>query len=118
MSGAEGHVVSLAVGVLVVALLYRRITAIGKLTVVLWAGMLVTVLWIVIGGVAHFQRAVAFDFPPGAFTFSRGFLSGLGSAMLIAMYDLMGYYDVSLRGRRSAPAGSAPFRARLSARCW
>ncbi|HLH20578.1 MAG TPA: APC family permease, partial [Bryobacteraceae bacterium] len=37
---------------------------------------------------------MAFDFPPGAFRFSTGFAAGLGSAMLIAMYDFMGYYDI------------------------
>ena len=41
---------------------------------------------------------MAFDFPPGAFTFSRGFVAGLGSAMLIAMYDFMGYYDICYVG--------------------
>ena len=35
---------------------------------------------------------------PGAFTFSRGFAAGLGSAMLIAMYDFMGYYDICYTG--------------------
>jgi amino acid transporter len=41
---------------------------------------------------------VVFDFPAGAFTFSTGFVAGLGSAMLIAMYDLLGYYDVCYVG--------------------
>src|SRR5207244_1719797 len=78
----------------VTVLLYRRITAVGKLTVVLWVGMLATVLWIIASGFLHFNSKVAFDFPPNAFTFSTGFAAGLGSAMLIAMYDFMGYYDV------------------------
>ncbi len=83
-----------AVGLLVMALLYRRIGAIGKLTVVLWLGMLVTVVIVIVSGLAHFDSAVVFDFPPGAFNFSLGFAAGLGSAMLIAMYDFMGYYDI------------------------
>lgn len=109
MTDTQGHLVSLGVGVVVVVLLYRRITAIGKLTVVLWAGMLVTVLWIIIGGIANFKPAVAFDFPPGAFTFTRGFFSGLGSAMLIAMYDFMGYYDICyVGGEVRQPARTIP----------
>jgi amino acid transporter len=86
--------VAMGAGVLVTALLYRRVTAIGKLTVVLWIGMLVTVASVIVGGLSHFQAKVAFDFPPGAFRFSTGFAAGLGSAMLIAMYDFMGYYDI------------------------
>src|SRR5436305_13381236 len=48
MGPAQARLVSLSVAVVVVVLLYRRITAIGRLTVVLWIGMLVTVLWIAI----------------------------------------------------------------------
>ena len=94
MTPAGARAVAIGVGVLVTALLYRRVTAVGKLTVVLWIGMLATVLWIVVSGLANFNPKVAFDFPPGAFRFSAGFVAGLGSAMLIAMYDFMGYYDV------------------------
>jgi amino acid transporter len=93
--GTRGaHVVSVLVGLVVMALLYRRIGAVGKLMVVLWLGMLLTVLVVLVSGLTHFNAAIAFDFPPNAFTFSVGFVSGLGSAMLIAMYDFMGYYDI------------------------
>jgi APA family basic amino acid/polyamine antiporter len=98
MGTAETRLVSLAVGTVVVALLYRRITAVARLTIVLWIGMLATVVWIIAAGLMNFDARVVFDFPPGAFTFSRGFLAGLGSAMLIAMYDFMGYYDICYVG--------------------
>ena len=98
MGPTQSRFVSLSVAVVVVVLLYRRITAIARLTVVLWIGMLATVLWIGISGLSNFHAAVAFDFPPNAFTFSRGFAAGLGSAMLIAMYDFMGYYDICYIG--------------------
>lgn len=86
--------VSMTVGVLVMLLLYRRVTSIGKLTVVLWIGMLITVLWVIFAGLTHFNAKVVFDFPPDAFRFSTGFVAGLGSATLIAIYDFMGYYDI------------------------
>jgi len=98
MSAGQGRWIVAGTGLLVIALLYRRITAVGKLTVVLWVGMLATVGWIIAGGLAHFHAGVVFDFPPGAFTFTRGFAAGLGSAMLIAMYDFMGYYDICYVG--------------------
>ena len=94
--GASGaRLVSVGVGLVVMALLYRRIGAVGKLMVALWLGMLVTALVVIVSGLTHFNAAIAFDFPPNAFTFSVGFVSGLGSAMLIAMYDFMGYYDIA-----------------------
>lgn len=90
--------VGLTVGLIAVVLLYRRITAIARLTVVLWAGMLVTVVWVIGSGLAHFNPGLAFDFPPNAFRFSSGFAMGLGSAMLVAMYDFLGYYDICFVG--------------------
>lgn len=98
MSAAAMRAVSMSVGVLVIVLLYRRVTSIGKLTVVLWVGMLVTVLWVIFAGLTHFDRKVVFDFPPNAFRFSTGFVAGLGSATLIAIYDFMGYYDICYVG--------------------
>lgn len=94
MGRLETRLVSLAVGLLVVGLLYRGITAVGRLTVALWSGMLVTVIWIIASGLLHFDAGKAFDFPPQAFDFSSGFFLGLGGAMLIAMYCFLGYYDI------------------------
>ncbi len=88
----------MGIGILVIVLLYRQITVIARLTVILWTGMLGAVLWIVISGLIHFDARLAFDFPPGALSFTRGFFFGLGSAMLIAMYDFLGYYDICYVG--------------------
>ncbi len=92
----ETRAVAAGAGVLVMILLYRNITAVGRLTVILWSGMLITVLVMIGAGIAKFDPKLAFDFPPDAFSFSRGFFMGLGGAMLIAMYDFLGYYDVCL----------------------
>jgi amino acid transporter len=103
------RLVCIAVGLAVVVLLYRRVTAVGRLTVVLWLGMLATVLWIIASGLANFHSSLVFDFPPNAFTFTRGFAAGLGSAMLIAMYDFMGYYDICyVGGEVRDPARTIP----------
>jgi amino acid transporter len=91
-------VVAMAVGLLNIALLYRRIGEIGRLTVSLWIGTLVTTLAVIATGALHFDAAIAFDFPPGAFQFSLGFLMGLGAAARIGIYDYLGYYDVCYIG--------------------
>jgi APA family basic amino acid/polyamine antiporter len=101
--------VCVGAGVLVMLLLYRRVTAVGRLTVALWVGMLVTALWIIASGLANFHASTAFDFPSGAFTFSRGFFAGLGSAMMIAMYDFMGYHNICyVGGEVRDPARTIP----------
>jgi amino acid transporter len=79
-------------------LLYRRITSIGKITVSLWIGTLLTTLAVIVTGAMQFNPARAFDFPPGAFNFSLGFLFGLGAASRIGVYDYLGYYDICYIG--------------------
>ena len=86
------------VGVVNIALLYRRIHSLAKITVSLWVGTLVTVLAVIVTGAMHFDRRIAFDFPPGAFKFSLGFFLGLGAAARIGIYDYLGYYDVCYIG--------------------
>jgi amino acid transporter len=87
-----------AVGIINVALLYRRIHSIARITVSLWVGTLVTVLAVIVTGAWHFDARVAFDFPRGAFDFSLGFFLGLGAAARIGIYDYLGYYDVCYIG--------------------
>jgi amino acid transporter len=87
-----------AVGLVNIALLYRRIHSIAAITVCLWLGTLVTVLAVIVTGAMHFDPRIAFDFPPGAFNFSLGFFLGLGAAARIGIYDYLGYYDVCYIG--------------------
>jgi amino acid transporter len=96
----RGGAIALIVGIgaLNVALLYRRIHAIARITVSLWVGTLITVLAVIVTGAMHFDPRVAFDFPPGAFNFSLGFFLGLGAASRIGVYDYLGYYDVCYIG--------------------
>jgi amino acid transporter len=53
---------------------------------------------VIVTGATRFNARVAFDFPPGAFNFSLGFLIGLGAAARIGIYDYLGYYDVCYIG--------------------
>ena len=93
-----GSVIVIGLGILCIALLYRRITSIGKITVGLWIGTLLTTGAVILTGALHFNPKLAFDFPPEEFKFSLGFLFGLGAATRIGVYDYLGYYDVCFIG--------------------
>jgi amino acid transporter len=95
---AESIALIVIVGIINVALLYRRIHSIAKITVSLWVGTLITVLAVIVTGAMHFEPRIAFDFPPGAFDFSLGFFLGLGAAARVGIYDYLGYYDVCYIG--------------------
>jgi amino acid transporter len=90
--------VAIATCASVVFLLYRRITAVGRLAELLWIVVVGSVIWVIVAGLTHFNPARAFDFPAGAFRASPQFFTGLGAAMLIATYDYWGYYNVCFIG--------------------
>jgi amino acid transporter len=92
------YYVAIIIGLINIALLYRQIKHIGKITVSLWIGTLLTTGVVIVTGVIYFDPKVAFDFPSDAFNFSTGFLFGLGAASRIGIYDYLGYYDICYIG--------------------
>jgi amino acid transporter len=100
-----------AIGImgLVTMLAYRRIAVAGRLMVALWVGMLITVAWVIATAFAHFNPALAFDFPEGAWALNAKNSFGLGMALAIAMYDYLGYYQICYLGEEVAdPARTIP----------
>jgi fructoselysine transporter len=95
--------------VLLIILLYRRITTIGKISVLLWVGVVGTMLWLIWGGISHFDAKIAFNFPPGAFQFSSVWFAGLGAAMVSTVYSYFGYYNIcNLGGEIRNPEKNIP----------
>lgn len=90
----------IAVGVCLLStvLLYRDIKSIGRISGVLWVGLMITIGVIIWGGATHFNAALPFSFPKGAFGASPAFFAGLGSATLLSMYNFSGYFNVCLIG--------------------
>jgi amino acid transporter len=99
-----GQVAAVGVMAVVTVLAYRRIAMAGRLMVVLWVGMLITVAWVIVTGLTHFDAARAFDFAPGAWRWGGLTSTGLGMALAIAMYDFLGYYQVCYLGDEVADA--------------
>jgi amino acid transporter len=94
LTGWQAKAVSGGLVIFLVILLWRRITTIGKISLLLWAGVVATLLWLIWGGVTHFNAKMAFDFPPNAFSFSSVWFAGLGAAMVRTIYSYWGYYNI------------------------
>ena len=95
VSASYSTFVAIGVCLACVFLLYRKITVIEKFSKFLWIGVMITIVWVIFAGLTNFNPAIAFDFPPDAFTLRPEFFLGLGSALLIAVYDYWGYYNVN-----------------------
>src|ERR1700675_572703 len=101
--------VALLLIVIAVALLYRRITTIGKISTVLWVIVLGTILWVIYGGGTHFNASRVFTYPAGAWSFSWIFFAGLGHASVQTVYSYLGYYNVcNLGGEMKDPERNIP----------
>jgi fructoselysine transporter len=109
LSTLEAKAISGGLVLFLVVLLYRRITTIGKISVLLWTGVVGTLLWLIWGGASHFNAKMAFDFPPGAFSLSWVWFAGLGSAMVNTIYSYWGYYNIcNLGGEIRNPERNIP----------
>lgn len=98
MTSMESHWIAVAFTVVTVALLYRRIDSVARLTNFLWLGMIVTVLVVIVAAFTHFNPHLAFSYPAGAWSLSGKFFAGLGAGLVLAIYDYFGYYTVTYVG--------------------
>ena len=98
MTPLESKLVAMGVVALTVAMLYRKITAIGKISILLWGGVILTVGWMVVAGLMNFNLRQVMEFPPHAFHPSMQFFLGLALASRFAIYDYWGYYNVCFLG--------------------
>ncbi|MCX6274438.1 MAG: amino acid permease [Bacteroidetes bacterium] len=90
----QQKIISGALVILLTALLYRKIADVGKISVALWIGVLLTLVWLIYAGLTHFNAAQAFDFSSSPAWFSSLFFAGLGQATIKTMYSYLGYYNV------------------------
>jgi fructoselysine transporter len=80
--------------IVLVALLYRKITTIGRITVLLWIGVIGIMLWFIIGGLSHFNPSLIAFPAEHHWDFSWIFMVALGQATVQTIYTYLGYYNV------------------------
>ena len=108
--------IGLVAGCLILILLRRRISSLGKLTVTMWIGVLLVIAWIVLEGAPRFDWHKAMGAPDGSSGPPDGFWPRLGSCMRLAMYSYLGYYGVCYIGDEIRdPARTIPRSILLSA---
>ena len=108
MTSADSYVVGLAAVVIIIALLWRRIDSIGKITEILWIIMIGTVLVVIVAAYTHFNAAQVFTFPAHAFDITRsGFWIGFAGGLTVGVYDYLGYNTSAYVGAEIKKPGRA-----------
>ena len=105
----QQKMVSGAVIVFVTILLYRNIQSIGKLGVLLWAGVIATMGWIIFGGITHGHFLEPLT--ENVSNFNLNFLVSVffGQACVKTIYSYLGYYNVChLGGEIKNPGKNIP----------
>jgi amino acid transporter len=88
---------AIGVGLVTILALYRKITSISGTGMWLAIASLVTILCVIVASYAHFDAHQAFTMPAHD-SFWSGLRAGLGQALIIAMYDYLGYNQSSSIG--------------------
>ncbi len=83
-----------ALVILLIIILYRKITTVGKISVVLWTCVIATLVWVIFGGLTHFHSELIIPDLTKDFTLSAVFFAGLGQASVKTIYCYLGYYNI------------------------
>ncbi|EOR94461.1 amino acid permease-associated region [Arcticibacter svalbardensis MN12-7] len=101
--------VSGGVVILIIVLLYRKIEDIGKISVVLWVTVILTLFWIIGGGIAHGNFLEPIKHVNDGLTINYAFITAIGFASVKSVYSYLGYYNIChLGGEIINPSKNIP----------
>jgi len=103
---------------IIVFLLYRKIEAIGKISVLLWIGVFVIMGWIIGGALIHTNFLKPVEHINDGLQLNAGFAAALGFASVRTVYSYLGYYNVChLGGEIINPEKNIPRSIFISIAC-
>lgn len=97
LSPMASRLVGAGLVVVLVGLLYRRIADVGRISVILWAAVLASLVAIIASGATHADAGVIATFwlPPDGGTAWPALDAGLlGAATIGTVYSYLGYYNI------------------------
>lgn len=94
LNDITSRMVSGGVVILLTALLYRNISTIGKMSTLLWVGVVGTILWIIWGGLQNGHLFEPIKVMNDGLHVNALFGVALGAASVKTIYSYLGYYNV------------------------
>jgi fructoselysine transporter len=105
----QQKMVSGAVIIFITILLFRKIDSIGKIGVLLWAGVILTLAWIIGGGIAYGNFTAPINDVTENFSLVHLASFAFGQACIKSIYSYLGYYNVChLGGEIKNPGKNIP----------
>ena len=109
VSAIISKLISGGVVIAIVMLLYRKIEAIGKISILLWSAVLLTLFWIIGGGVIHGNFLAPIKHVNDNLNINYAFVTAIGFASVKSVYSYLGYYNVChLGGEIINPSKNIP----------
>jgi fructoselysine transporter len=109
VSPIMAKVISGGVVIAIVLLLYRKIEDIGKISVLLWGAVLLTLFFIIGGGISHGNFLAPIKHINDGLTMNYAFIAAIGFASVKSVYSYLGYYNVChLGGEIINPSRNIP----------
>jgi amino acid transporter len=93
---SPSRVFGIALGLLMIAILSRRVTTLGTVSLIFLIGVIGILAWVLLEGAIRFQPELAFEQPPDMSATKFGL--ALGAGMALAVYSYLGYYNVCYLG--------------------
>jgi amino acid transporter len=115
LNDVTSRIVSGTIVIVLTLLLYRKIETIGKISILLWSGVIFTMLWIIYGGISNGHFTEPLRHINDGFTLNAAFAAALGAASVKTIYSYLGYYNVChLGGEIKNPSRNIPLSMILS----
>lgn len=109
LSTLESKMLSGTLVIVIILLLYRRIETIGRISVVLWVAVLLTLGWIIFGGLLHGNFMQPIKHINDGLSINHAFVAALGFSCVKSVYSYLGYYNVChLGGEITNPTKNIP----------
>ncbi|HEY5463927.1 MAG TPA: amino acid permease [Hanamia sp.] len=109
LNSVTEKLVSGSVVILIVILLYRKIDAIGKISIFLWSGVIITMFWIIGGGIVHGNFLAPIRNINSGLSVDYAFETAIGFASVKSVYSYLGYYNVCHLGSEiKSPSRNIP----------
>ena len=105
----QSKLVSGSVVILIILLLYRKIESIGRISIFMCFGVVLTLLCIIIGGIAHGNFLSPIQNINTGLTLNYAFVTAMGFASVKTVYSYLGYYNIChLGGEIRNPSRNIP----------